>query len=73
VKFLLTNDDGIAAPGLSALQAAVARVADLEVVAPTEPCSAAGHAWLSTLSDDAALALVAAGMLIKGMRLMIQP
>jgi 5'-nucleotidase len=47
---LLTNDDGIEAPGLSALREAMARIADVEVVAPTEQCSAASHA-LSVLKD----------------------
>jgi 5'-nucleotidase len=47
---LLTNDDGIGAPGLNALREAVARIAAVEVVAPERPCSAAGHA-VSVLKD----------------------
>jgi len=47
---LLTNDDGIGAPGLNALREAVARIATVEVVAPESQCSAAGHA-VSVLKD----------------------
>ena len=43
-KLLLTNDDGIAAPGLVALeQAAVSLGAETVVVAPAEPHSGCGH------------------------------
>jgi len=40
---LLTNDDGIDAPGLEALQAAAAGFGRLSVVAPTGPQSGCGH------------------------------
>jgi len=40
---LLTNDDGIAAPGLFALYKEIAKVADVVVVAPDKERSAAGH------------------------------
>ena len=41
---LLTNDDGISANGLLALRQAIARIADVMVVAPDHNWSAAGHA-----------------------------
>jgi 5'-nucleotidase len=44
VRILLSNDDGILAPGLAALRAAVADVGEIHVVAPDSPQSAAGHA-----------------------------
>lgn len=40
---LLTNDDGIHAPGLLALKQALSRVAEVSVVAPDRPRSACGH------------------------------
>ena len=43
-KILLTNDDGIEAPGLRALAEALRREHDLAVLAPAEPRSGAGHA-----------------------------
>jgi 5'-nucleotidase len=46
---LLTNDDGISAPGLQALHEALSDMADLMVVAPSGEMSAVGHAI--TLSD----------------------
>lgn len=49
MKVLLTNDDGINAPGLAALAKAVSHVADVTVVAPATEMSAVGHAI--TLSD----------------------
>ena len=43
-KILLTNDDGIAAPGLVALERAAASLgAETVVVAPAEPHSGCGH------------------------------
>lgn len=44
MKILLSNDDGILAPGLAALYAAVADLGQVTVVAPDSPQSAAGHA-----------------------------
>jgi len=44
VKVLLTNDDGIYAPGLLALRQEMSRVAEAVVVAPDRPRSATGHA-----------------------------
>lgn len=41
---LLTNDDGVHAPGLFALKQALAAVAPLEIIAPDRNWSAAGHA-----------------------------
>ena len=43
MRILLTNDDGILAPGLVALHAAVADLGEVSVVAPASPQSAAGH------------------------------
>ncbi len=43
MKILLTNDDGIDAPGLAALEKAVASLGDVTVVAPVEPHSGCGH------------------------------
>lgn len=46
---LLTNDDGISAPGLYALYLALREIADVTVVAPDSEKSAVGHAI--TISD----------------------
>jgi 5'-nucleotidase len=43
-EILLTNDDGIGSVGLQALQASLAKVADVTVVAPAEDKSAIGRA-----------------------------
>jgi 5'-nucleotidase len=43
-RILLTNDDGLASPGLAALVEALRGVAELVVVAPREERSAVGHA-----------------------------
>lgn len=43
MRILLSNDDGIAAPGLAALREAVADLGRTTVVAPDTPQSAAGH------------------------------
>jgi 5'-nucleotidase len=42
-RILLTNDDGIAAPGLEALYLALRDWADIEIVAPDSERSAVGH------------------------------
>jgi 5'-nucleotidase len=44
MRILLSNDDGILAPGLSALYAAIAGTGEITVAAPDSPQSAAGHA-----------------------------
>ncbi len=44
MKFLLTNDDGIDAPGLEALRQAAAALGDAVVVAPAAPQSGVSHA-----------------------------
>jgi len=44
LRILLTNDDGIAAPGLAILRAALAEIGEVFVVAPERPRSAIGHA-----------------------------
>ncbi|MBN1479154.1 5'/3'-nucleotidase SurE [candidate division KSB1 bacterium] len=49
MKVLLTNDDGITAPGLAALANAISKIADTAIVAPATEMSAVGHAI--TLSD----------------------
>jgi 5'-nucleotidase len=43
VRILLSNDDGIMAPGLAALHAAVRDMGEITVVAPNTPQSAAAH------------------------------
>ncbi|MFQ6113736.1 MAG: 5'/3'-nucleotidase SurE [bacterium] len=49
LKILLTNDDGINAPGLAALHTQMKEIGDVFVVAPESEKSAVGHAI--TLSD----------------------
>src|SRR2546428_11387659 len=41
---LVTNDDGVHAPGLAALEAALAELGDVYVLAPEREQSACGHA-----------------------------
>ena len=43
MRLLLTNDDGIDAPGLAALKVAARGLGDLVVVAPSGPQSGCGH------------------------------
>jgi len=43
VKILLTNDDGIFAPGLAAIYKEIARLGEVTVVAPVESRSGASH------------------------------
>jgi 5'-nucleotidase len=58
VRILLTNDDGIDAPGLAALAAAAARLGrECVVVAPADPHSGCGH----RVTTDRSLRVVAAG------------
>lgn len=49
MRILLTNDDGIHAPGLAALAKEIKKIADVIIVAPATEMSAVGHAI--TLSD----------------------
>lgn len=49
MKIFLTNDDGIAAPGLAALAEEMSRIGDLTIYAPASEMSAVGHAI--TLTD----------------------
>jgi len=49
MKILLTNDDGINAPGLFALYQEMKKIGDITIVAPDSEKSAVGHAI--TLSD----------------------
>lgn len=44
MRILLTNDDGILAPGIQAARAALSALGEVFVVAPERPRSAAGHA-----------------------------
>jgi len=44
MRILISNDDGILAPGLAALRAAVADMGEISVVAPHGPQSASAHA-----------------------------
>jgi len=53
MRILLTNDDGILAPGIEALYKAVADLGTVEVVAPETAQSAIGHA-ISVLTPMAA-------------------
>src|SRR5258707_8670365 len=43
VRILLTNDDGIYAPGLRALRTELVKLGDVTVVAPATEQSAVGH------------------------------
>jgi 5'-nucleotidase len=43
MRILLSNDDGIIAPGLAALRQALAELGEVRVVAPNSPQSAAAH------------------------------
>ena len=43
MQILLTNDDGIYAPGLAAMERALARLGDVTVVAPAIEQSGVGH------------------------------
>jgi len=43
VRILLTNDDGILAPGLAAMRRALLTLGEVSVVAPASPQSAAAH------------------------------
>jgi 5'-nucleotidase len=47
VRILVTNDDGIEAPGLAAMYGTAERFGEVFVVAPAEPCSCCGHAITS--------------------------
>ena len=44
MRILLTNDDGIFAPGLAAMERALRRLGDVQVVAPSTEQSGVGHA-----------------------------
>ena len=48
-KILLTNDDGINAPGIVTLAESLSEFADISIVAPLTEMSAMGHAI--TISD----------------------
>src|SRR5262245_7516831 len=50
LRFLLTNDDGIDAPGLAALAAAARHLGETVTVAPAGPCSSCGHQVTTTRS-----------------------
>ena len=59
---LVTNDDGITAPGIRALIAVMTTLGDVVVVAPDKPQSAMGHAitinntlYLNKISNDGAV------------------
>jgi 5'-nucleotidase len=49
MRILVTNDDGILAPGLLALRRTMAELGDVTVVAPITPQSAVAHSI--TLTD----------------------
>jgi len=44
MRILLSNDDGILAPGLAAMRAELLKLGEVDVVAPASPQSAAAHA-----------------------------
>jgi 5'-nucleotidase len=58
-RILLTNDDGVRAPGLAALAEALASVGEVTIVAPAENHSGTGHAI--NLSDPIYVARVELG------------
>lgn len=43
MRILLTNDDGLDAPGLETLAKVASEFADIIVAAPAQPCSGCGH------------------------------
>ena len=43
MRILLTNDDGIYAPGLAAMRDALARLGEVSIVAPATEQSGVGH------------------------------
>ena len=59
MRILLSNDDGYFAPGLEILAKAVARIADIEVVAPERDRSGASN----SLTLDRPLSLRKAAVL----------
>ncbi len=64
MKILLTNDDGIFAPGIAALYGALAEVAEVTVVAPAETQTAASHSV--SVSKPMAVRRVRAGTAFEG-------
>jgi 5'-nucleotidase len=48
MRILVTNDDGIYSPGITALAAAAARFGEVRIVAPDVEMSSAGHAITAT-------------------------
>ena len=44
MKILITNDDGIEAPGIAALAGSLKELGDVTIVAPLKEQSAVGHA-----------------------------
>jgi 5'-nucleotidase len=48
MRLLLTNDDGIDAPGLAALAGIARRLGETITVAPVSPCSSCGHQVTTT-------------------------
>lgn len=52
-RILVTNDDGVTAPGLQALAEAMAEIGDVEISAPARNQSASGHK--KTLYQDIAI------------------
>src|SRR5262249_15621834 len=43
MRFLITNDDGISAPGIEALAGVARQLGQAQVVAPVAPCSGTSH------------------------------
>src|SRR5215204_6027189 len=48
MRILITNDDGIYSPGITALATAASRFGDVRIVAPDVEMSSAGHAITSS-------------------------
>jgi 5'-nucleotidase len=65
MKLLLTNDDGIDAPGLAALEAAARQLGDVVVVAPADCHSGGGHR-VTTHAPIRALETAAARFAVHG-------
>ncbi len=52
MRILLTNDDGIYAPGLHALRMELKKLGTVTVVAPATEQSAAGHSVTHLVTDS---------------------
>ena len=62
MKILVSNDDGIHAPGIMALYEAVRDLGEIEIVAPISEMSAVGHAITISNPITILMTMVANGM-----------